>query len=183
MDNRTSFLYDPIVQGYTSGTLWKDLTGTVTVSSNELLFNADEAIMLVDVVRGSYFLKVTLPVGPTAGDDRQFGLLSSATGRGIYFDMTDDVFSAVATDGTETVTEVITYDTNWTAASILFNVVWEAGSAKFYADGVKVAETSFIDGPVILGSHPLSVYANNANADAMTIAYVEGTDIYSYLAK
>jgi len=61
-----NFNYDPQRQGYDTG-LWKTLSGTPTVSSNALLFNADSAIQYADCFRGVYNFKITLPSAPANG--------------------------------------------------------------------------------------------------------------------
>lgn len=55
--------YDPQRQGYDEG-LWKTLSGTPTVSSNALLFNADSAIQYADCLRGVYNFKLTFAAAP-----------------------------------------------------------------------------------------------------------------------
>ncbi len=61
-----NFNYDPQRQGYDTG-LWKTLSGTPSVSSNNLLFNADSAIQYADCFRGTYNFKITLPSTPANG--------------------------------------------------------------------------------------------------------------------
>lgn len=58
-----NFNYDPQRQGYDTG-LWKTLSGTPSVSSNDLLFNADSAIQYADCLRGVYNFKVTFAAAP-----------------------------------------------------------------------------------------------------------------------
>jgi hypothetical protein len=58
-----NFNYDPQRQGYDAG-LWKTLSGTPSVSSNDLLFNADSAIQYADCLRGVYNFKVTFAAAP-----------------------------------------------------------------------------------------------------------------------
>jgi hypothetical protein len=58
--------YDPQRQGYDAG-LWKTLTGTPSVSSNALLFNADSAIQYADCFRGTYNFKLTFAAAPVNG--------------------------------------------------------------------------------------------------------------------
>lgn len=61
-----NFVYDPKRQGYDTG-LWKTLTGTPTVSSDELLFNADSAVQYADCLRGCFSFGVTVPSVPADG--------------------------------------------------------------------------------------------------------------------
>ncbi len=91
-----NFLYDPQRQGYDT-TLWKTLSGTPSVSGNNLLFNADSAIQYADCLRGVYNFKVTLAAAPvnaylTGG--------SSATAVAATWEAVTDGEFAISKDGT-----------------------------------------------------------------------------------
>jgi len=58
-----NFTYDPQRQGYDAG-LWKTLSGSPSVSTTNLLFNAAAAIQYADCLRGCFNFKITLAGTP-----------------------------------------------------------------------------------------------------------------------
>src|SRR4029077_11207968 len=99
LDKREGYIYDPVVKQYDT-TFWKTMTGTPTVSSNKLRYNAAASASYLLHMFADIEFMVNVPVKPTSGDVRQWGLKNQAeTARGaIYFDITDTTFSIKAID-------------------------------------------------------------------------------------
>jgi len=171
-----NFNYDPQRQGYDTG-LWKTLVGTPTVSSNDLLFNADSAIQYADCLRGCYNFKITLPAAPAAGDDKTFGLSSLNKGTKAVFKIVDDALNCVTTDEKgETNTAIIPWVAAWSSAAAIYQIKWSGQGVGFFVNGEQVA--TFTEN---VPNSPMSVYIANADADNMLVSYIEGLGIESYL--
>jgi len=171
MDEKYSFVYDPQKSAFDTG-IWKELTAAVTSGATGLVFNNAEAVFIKDMVGGEYTFKVTIPAVPTAADERIFGVFSPAMEKGIYFEVDDNVFKAVAKDGSESEEQVIAFTASWATASVTFNIKWDSGTAVFSINGTKVATLSFIDSELDLATTPLSPYVLNTNADNLLVKYL-----------
>lgn len=150
---------------------------------NYLVFNQAEAIQYADVVQGNFLFTAVIPSVPTDGDLRKFGLYSANQQVGIYFQVEDETFRAVVWD--ESIGEGdykdITFNTSWAGAPVDYQIIWEAGIAKFLIDGVTVAQIAFDDGGMSFATQPLSLYVRNDNADDLFIGVIEAKNVINYL--
>lgn len=174
--NYTNFYYDPVRNGYDSS-MWHTLYGLPSVVSNQLVLNEASCVHFADIYRGQFTFNVNIPVAPTAGQTRSFGLYGVSRDSYIIFNISDTVFSAKTSDGVNSSSSVITWDSAWTATNLEFSIRWEGGTAKFFVNGNQMAAISDISVP----GHPLSLYASNNTFDDMTIKYIEAQGIQTYL--
>ena len=175
-DKRDGYIYDPIIKGVDSN-YWSQIAGTITVASNKLRFNAatGASFLLHEFVDQLDFI-VNVPVKPTSGDSRRFGLYSPAGSSqqgAIYFDITDTAFTVVVIDSFgQSQTLTLTWDdTNWTAKDILFRIKWEPDIVQFWVDG-SILGTFSTTSSASIPFVGLPIYIKNGNADNMDITYV-----------
>lgn len=179
-DTRTNFYYDPIRQGYDSNS-WRTLSGAPSVIGGRISVDnqsgvAGSAIHYADFVKGEVSFNVNVPVAPTEGIVRMFGLSAPNKGAHIYFKLTDS-FNCETSDGTNTTTSSdITWESAWTGANVLFTVRWEAGRAKFFVNGTRVYDVS--DNSVPYG--PLSLYIFDNADSSMRIGDIDVTGAQTY---
>jgi hypothetical protein len=165
-------------------TFWKAIAGTLSVSGSSLLFNADTDASYIQHKFGHYVFSVNVPVKPTAGDARKFGLINAAnpTKGSVYFETTGTTFQAVSYDnfGNTKATSITWNDTDWSAHAILFEILWEQDHIVFIVNGSVVA--THVNSPAgnygatstnQVGTIPQVLYIHNGNADNMLVAYVE----------
>lgn len=173
--NFYNFYYDPYRQGYDS-TIWRTLWGTPSIVNNKLILNTATAIHFADVLRGQYTFSVNVPSAPSAGHSRSFGLYHPGKGAYALFDVTGSVFSVKTSDGSNSSSTTITWDSAWTAANIEYAIRWEPGTAKFFVNGVRVATISDIS---VVGV-PMSLYVSNNTWDDLSLAYIDCVGLQSY---
>ncbi len=175
MTNYTNFITDPTRDGV-SAVLWRQLTGTTTVSGGSLRLNAASMVSYGDILRGNFNFSVTIPTAPASGDSKTFGIKSIAMGTQAVFNITDAVFSVKTTNSAgTTTTTVVPWRSAWTATPAIFSIKWEAGAVKFMIGGRIIA---YHDG--ISGS-PMSLYLENTDADNMDVSYITATGVESYM--
>jgi len=90
-----NYLYDPQRQGYDVGQ-FTTLTGTPAIASGKLSLTTASFIGKQDLDRGEITFGLTVPTLPTTGDVRAWGVALPAASTYLTFDVTDDVFRAVA---------------------------------------------------------------------------------------
>ena len=173
--NFYNFYYDPYRQGYDS-TIWRTLWGTPSIVNNKLILNTATSIHFADVLRGQYTFSVNVPSAPSAGHSRSFGLYHPGKGAYALFDVTGSVFSVKTSDGSNSSSTTITWDSAWTAANIEYAIRWEPGTAKFFVNGVRVATISDIS---VVGV-PMSLYVSNNTWDDLSLAYIDCVGLQSY---
>ena len=170
IDQRDGYVFDPMIKGYATD-FWKTLTGTPAMSSNVLRFTSAKAESYIQHIFGEYEFLLNVPVKPTAGDSRQWGLMNpSSTNFGaIYFDISATVFSLKSYDdnGTLTTTVLNWADATFSAHAIKFKFRWEPDQIIAYVNDVKVA-TINQSSP----SNALGLYINNGVADNMDLSYI-----------
>lgn len=183
LDLREGYIYDPIVKSADTS-FWKAIVGTLTVSSNSLLFNTDTDASYLQHKFGHYLFSVNVPVKPTAGDARKWGLINAAnpTKGSVYFETTGTTFQAVSYDdyGNAKTTAITWNDTAWSALAIVFEILWERDHIVFLVNGAVVA-THVNQGAGnygatstnCVGVSPQALYIHNGNADNMLVAFVE----------
>ena len=191
-NERINFYYDPAREGYNTA-IWKTLAGTPTSTGTALRFNEAKAIGYGDLFKADVTFGVNVPVKPTAGDIRYWGLEQTIEGSKIIFKIIDDVFSCECVfNGITSNTEVVWDDTNWTGANVEFTIKWTGFTVIFLINGVQVASAGGYTG--ISGysgvsgrsddSIPhvaLSEVINNENFDDMDVSYIETQNVQGYI--
>jgi hypothetical protein len=122
-------------------------------------------------------MTVNVPTVPTSGDDKEFGLQSLNKGAYLKFDITDAVFKIQASDGTTTSEATVSFVTGWEGADTVYRIKWESGRAEFYVAGQKVGTLTGDSIPF----GPMSIWADNNDADNLDIKLVEGKSIQGYI--
>lgn len=137
-----NFYYDPQRQGYDT-TLWKTVTGTPTVSSNKLRLTQAAIAHYGDCLRGETMMRLNIPEVPTADDVRTFGFASLNGNSGVTFDIIDTYFVATAyKNGAQMRSLPLVFAAGWEDTDTDFKIMWEAGLARFFVNGVEMAVLS-----------------------------------------
>jgi hypothetical protein len=172
-DKRDGYIYDPIIKQY-DASFWKTTTGTPAMSSNVLRFTSAAAASYLLHMFADVEFSFTIPTAPTGGDVRQFGFrmpASDALG-GVYFDITDTVFSIKVVDnfGVTTTTTPITWSAGWTNKAASYRIRWEKDQINAYVNGVVKAT---ISAPITdIPENALALRIVNGNADNMDLNYL-----------
>jgi hypothetical protein len=180
-DNRDGFVYSPIIKQYDT-TFWKTVSGTPAMSSNVLRFTSAVASSYGQLQFADITFRLIVPVKPTAGQARKFGLtLPETTDRGAaYFEVDGTTFKAVTfnSNGATTESTTVTWiDATWTAAAIDYRIRWEKDQVKFYVNGSVVATHS----AKVPELYPLSIYINNGTADNLDLTNLSVTNAASII--
>ena len=171
-----NFYYDPVRQGYDT-TTWTTLSGVPAIAANQLnLLNAG-VIHFADLLRGEALFDVTFHA-PTAGDDTKFGFFEPNKNAYLYFKIAGNVLTAEASDGTNTKSVVIAWDSSWTNASTDFKIKWEAGRAIFTVNG----QYKTVIEDISVSGDPMSLYANS-NTTILHINYITVKSVQSSTLK
>ena len=171
-----NFYYDPIRSGYTTAS-FVTTKGTPAVSTTYLRFNAASAVHVGNIYKCDMSIKAIIPAVPTTGDVRFIGFSNLGLGAKIGFDITDDVFSAVATDiKGNTTSKFIDFDADWAAAETIYEIRWIGVEVYFLVNGQQLAKFNDVAVP----KTSLSLFIDNENSDNMDISGVDFKDIESY---
>lgn len=159
-------VYDFAVMGYDE-LIIKALSGTPTVSSSKLRTNAAEVCTFGFMRYGLFEQTLTIPVAPTAGHVRAWGIKAPALdNRGrCEFEVSGTTFRCVAYDdaGTQILTTTVAWDASWTAAAVRYAVrTIRGGAVQFYINETLVAATA---AGVCAPKIPCAIHLNNAVAD------------------
>lgn len=183
----TNFVYDPKRQGYDTG-IFDTLTGSPSVASDHIVLNAAEIVGYADMYWCDLTMRLIIPVAPTAGDSRRFGLGSVGLGAYVVFDITDDVFSIYVADGKgNTKSQVVSFQSAWAANAIDFQIRWRGTYADFLISDVNVVTPSDPNGStyrindVAVPKGPLSLYFKNGNSDNMEIVEINAKNIQTFI--
>lgn len=171
-DEFVGYVYDPKIKGLDT-TFWKLETGTATLSTVYIRNNQSAISSYLLHLFADVEFALIIPVKPTAGDVRSFGLRnpSGDTLGAIYFDITATAFTAkVVLEGGTVLSETLTFTDAWATANTKFRIRWERDEIRFYVNGTEVAH--FSASPQGLPSNALALRVVNANADNMDLAYV-----------
>lgn len=176
----TNFLYDPSRDGYQTED-WSTIAGTPTISSSELLLNADATIHRADILHGEVTMNINIPTSPQAGDDRKFGFCSPGIGAYAWFAVSGADLKAQIADGDGNVSEAtIAWSDGvieqWDGADTEYRIIWEAGLVHFEINDTRRATLSGAAVPKI----PMSIYLNNTEADNVTVQYINAISIQSF---
>jgi len=158
-------VYDPIVKGYDTN-FWATIAGTPAVASNKLRLNADTIASLAQFRYGRLKMAINVPVAPTSSQDKRFGFYNPGTDSGIFFDITDAVFTVqVVLKGSSLYLETGTWAGHTTEQ--VFEIEWHKEGVVFLRAGNVVGSFAFDDGV----DEALGIYSSNANADNMDVGY------------
>lgn len=173
------FIYDPVISGYDTTQL-KTLAGIPLVVSNKIRLNAAAFTTKATNLYGTANMLVTVPVGPTAADVRQWGFVlaaiaESATPNGAaFFDITDTTFSAKVVENDGTVqSQTLAWNVNWTAAETAFEIRWQKSGVVFLVNSTIVAKFEMSGNAVSAKTPtiPQNIIFRNENADNMDITF------------
>ena len=175
LDKRDGYIYDPAIKGLDAN-FFAQLAGTTTVASSKLRYNAATNASFLEHEFGRIVYSLTIPVKPTAGDSRRWGLYApgaSADMGAIYFDITGAVFTVVVIDsqGNSRSSTITWLDPTWTNTPIKFEIDWAPDRIQFWVNGGIVATFAQISTagiPFIA----LPLYVKNGNADNMDLSYI-----------
>lgn len=167
--NDEIFLFDPKVFGYDTS-IWKTISGVPAIVGNDLSLNAAEINSFAVFRNGSIEFALTIPVAPTAGHARAWGLKVANLGNNgrIEFDITGTVFSAKIYDesGTLLGSYPINWNAAWTAAQVKYRLFYWERNCYFAINNTIVAKFE----EVAMSKLPLSLHVNNSVADAMLLS-------------
>lgn len=174
-DNRAYVSYDPQRQGYDSSS-WHTIFGAPTLVGGYLSFKQASTVGLADVRRGQAHFQMSVSA-PAAGDQKIFGLFSISKNAYAYFKIADDVLTANVSDGTNTQSEEITWQSAWSSTSTTFTIRWQAGIATFFVNGSRMSAFGGDGVP----NGPLSLYFKNENDTDLMVDYIEVIGAQSYI--
>lgn len=173
-----SFVIDPQVYGYDTTNLFTTVTGTPAISSNKIRFTSAEARTKAQYLFGEFVFRMTVPVQPTAGQARTWGLVGVAVGnRGsVRFNVTDDVFSVLAYDNDGTLIQqiVLPWDSDWTAVATDYRIAWSESGVTFKVVGstsAHIAQANIQFGLKHVNI-PQFLVVSNGTADNMDVTYI-----------
>jgi hypothetical protein len=134
------------------------------------------AIHYADFLKGDISFNVNVPSAPGGGDNRIIGVSSPNTLAYIRFAISGTLTCQTSDGTTTTNSSAITWEDSWTGSNIIFRIMWEAGTAKFYINGSWVYTVTDASVP----SGPLSLYLFDNSSSAMTIGdiNVRGTQSF-----
>jgi len=164
--------YDAKLWGY-DNTIWNTISGTPSATGGKVRLNA-AVIATYQALRNCILqMALNIPVAPTAGDVRVFGLYSPTLGNKgkIVFDITDTALTAKVydEDGVVIDSKTIDWDSDWTAAETLFEIVVSERNVMFKIAGGIVARFDDVE----VAKFPLNIYINNGNSDNLDIGAVK----------
>ena len=176
------FFFNPALDGFTDGDIFKTISGNPYISSGVLKLNAAEITSWQALKNPSIEFSLTIPAVPTVGDVRAWGIKNpnvSNDGRA-EFDITDDEFSAKVydRDGTEVDSKTIVWDSDWTASEARYAIIASDRYLVFKINGDIVAK--FEDVHDITPDHdmnkmPMPLHIINENSDDLLVNYVNGS--------
>jgi len=168
-----NFSYDPIRQGYDS-TTWNTILGVPVVAAGKLSIANAGIIHYADILRGDFIFNVNISA-PAAGDDIKIGLIEYNKDAYLYFKIEDDVFTAETSNGVDTNSISLTWDSSWDNTDTEFRIKWEAGDVTFFIGGQFKATLSDITIP----GDPLSLYVYSDSTNPLLLKYIDAKDIQS----
>lgn len=178
-----SFVIDFQVYGYDTTNLFTTVSGSPSISSNLLRLTSAVTRTKGQYLFGEYVFRMTIPVAPTAGQARSWGLKGVAVGnRGsIQFDVTETVFSVLAYDNAGTLIgqETIPWDADWTATATDYRIAWSESGVTFRVVGstsahVAIANIQF--GTKVVNT-PNPIFMSNGTADNVDVTYIKLTNV------
>ena len=145
------------------------------MSGNVLRFTSAKAGSYIQHIFADIEFLLNVPVKPTAGDVRQWGLVNPSSNNlgALYFDITGTAFTFKVVDNHgNTFSKTLTWtDATYSGVAIRFRIRWEQDQIVIFINEVKVAT---INGTIDI-SIPTNAYGilvNNGNADNMDLSYI-----------
>ncbi len=155
--------FDPTRDGFES-TRFRTTGGAPVASGDQVLLSQAGIVEKNDVARGDLTMRIVIPVAPTAGDLREFGMKNISSGAYAMFVVDEDAFYAKVSDQSgNTDTATLEFDDDWVGSVRDFRIVFQSNYVKFLIEDSPVA----IFGGVKTPRSTMSVYVNNSNADSM----------------
>lgn len=170
-----NFYYSPTRQGFDSSS-WRALIGAPISSGGRLLLTGASMIHYGDILRGDATFNVNI-AAPGPGLSKKFGFYQPNKNAYAYFYINGASLTAETSDGVNTTSVSITWQSAWTNTNTDFRVKWEAGMATFYVGGIQQAITSNIS----VTGFPMSLYVANESQDTLILNYIDVQSIQSYM--
>lgn len=170
-----NFYYSPARQGFDSST-WRALYGAPIGSGGNLLLSDTAMIHYGDILRGDAAFGLNL-AAPGTGLSKRFGFYQPGRNSYAWFNITGTVIKVECSNGSNTTSTLLTWQSAWTSTDTEFRVQWEAGAVSFYVGGVKqlVISDSSVTGD------PMSIYIANDSDDTIILKYIDVKSIQSFL--
>jgi len=178
-DNRSSYIYDPGVQGADTN-FWSELQGTLVVSgagaARVLRISGEQIASYLKHRFGRYIFAVSIPAIPAAGTTRLFGLRNPGdpTRGAAYFeqDTTTTIIFTRSYDNLGTLESTsVAADTDWYGREVEFIINWEADLITFSvndSDGVRVLSTH----STRIGTLPLALEITDTVAENFDVGHI-----------
>lgn len=172
----TSQTIDPALFSWPTSLLTAT-TGTPTVASGKYRLNAQAFRSTFQILHGQVSFGMDIPAVPTTADARRWGLKGYPDTKGeAYFDITDDVFSAVVvSDKGATTTQVLPFTAGWATVETDFSICVDETTVSFHGGGALLARIQLAVGDAI--TSPAYIFVSNGNADNMDIGYIKMKNI------
>ena len=170
-----NFSYNPQRDGF-STSFWRDLYGSVSLVGGKLDFNKAAIIHYGDILRGDITFSLNIPA-PLMGVDTTFGLIFYSKGAHAYFSIVDNTIVAETSDGTNTTSVAINWQSAWTSTDTEFRIKWESGMVSFYIAGNLEA---CINDSSISGD-PMSLYVAADGVNSTILNYINARNVQSYV--
>ena len=170
------WFYDPVIYGLDLD-VFKIIEGSCTDESGKIRIKNDTTndgtvYTTTMFMMGDMKLKLNIPTVPTTGDSRTFGFYSSSEGNqnSAYFFISGEDFSVRTYDAVNATVEetAIEWDSDWTAATAIYEIRWHMDSVRFYINGVQKAVHSLNKPKQVL----MPLYIFNNKADNMDLSYI-----------
>ena len=178
IDELVSVVVDPQIHGL-EPSFFKTITGTPTVTSNKYRYNAAETNTFPEFVYGEYEFPLVIPVAPTGGHARSWGLRGKSLGnRGaMVFDISGTTFSVKVYDKDGTVlSRSIDWNAAWTNVEVKFRIGWSATGTTFsIVTGTAANDISVRlvpTGQNFSANLPLGISVSNGVSDNMDLTHV-----------
>lgn len=171
MNALTNLIYDFSRRAYDTD-WWVTIAGTPAVASGKLTLPTTAITMMsADFVKGNLEMDLLIPSAPGAGDVRKFGWKAGGQDAGAYFEFDGADFIVTTDDGEgNTISETLTWNTDWTNTQTLFKIKWDASGFTFLVNDVRMAK---ISEELKMPRVPMSPYINNGTGgDTLQVQYV-----------
>lgn len=182
--DKKNFYYDPQRQGYDQA-VWKTISGTPAISSNLLRLNTATIVGHTDIYSADLAICATVPVAPTAAQDKRFGFAQLNMGAYVGFKIDGSKFYIeAASPDTSIVSTEVAWNSDWTAQPVVYRILWSNNQVKFYIKLLgsnNEVEVGRINDTVALPKWPMSLHVRNANADNLDLRFLDLRDAVAVL--
>lgn len=178
IDELVSVVVDPVIHAL-DASFFKTITGTPTIASSKYRYNSAETNTYPEFVYGEYEFPLVIPVAPTGGHARSWGLRGKSLGnRGaMVFDISGTTFSVKVYDKDGTVlSRSIDWNAAWTNVEVKFRIGWSATGTTFsIVTGTAANDISVRLVPTaqnFSANLPLGISIVNGVADNMDLTHI-----------